>query len=182
MMFYNRKSVLFSGNFLIHFVPGQRDTGTRKFFCPGTSRPVETLVQMAIKCYNSNSSSNKLIMIPRCQNTVDKLIRDVARFSNLRRLIEIDCLFLFQSSFLKLQFQGGLKPFSLKKLLNGTFILSFKRRCKAKERVQNARLALIIKRLPWSKVAQYDTSCLLHGIKINLPSKVLTYLTYFEVL
>ena len=24
--------------------PGQRDTGTRKFLCPGTSRPVETLV------------------------------------------------------------------------------------------------------------------------------------------
>ena len=36
------------GTFAPALVPGQRDTGTRKFFCPGTSRgtsrPLETLV------------------------------------------------------------------------------------------------------------------------------------------
>ena len=34
----------------------------------------------------------------------------LGRFSNLRGLIVIDCLFLFLSSFLKLQSPGGLKP------------------------------------------------------------------------
>ena len=28
-------------------VPRQRDTGTRKFICSGTSRPVETLVEIS---------------------------------------------------------------------------------------------------------------------------------------
>ena len=32
------------GTFAPALVPGQRDTGTRIFFCPGTSRPMETLL------------------------------------------------------------------------------------------------------------------------------------------